>query len=58
MFDKAFEYRQSKRLADNHRGFGILIEEDSTAERNARELFAAAYKRWMESQMRALVQSL
>jgi hypothetical protein len=58
VFDKAFEYRQSKKIADNHREFNILTEEDSTAERTSREIFAAAYKRWMESQMTALVESL
>jgi hypothetical protein len=58
VFDKAFEYRQSKKIADNHREFNILTEEDATAERTSREIFAAAYKRWMERQMSALVESL
>jgi hypothetical protein len=58
VFDKAFEHRQSKKIADNHREFNILAEEDSTAERSSREIFAAAYKRWMESQISALIESL
>ncbi len=58
VFDKAFEYRQSKKIADNHRQFNILTEEDSTAERTSREIFVAAYKRWTERQMSALVEFL
>ncbi len=58
VFDNAFEYRQSKKIADNHREFNILTEEDSVAERTSRDIFSVAYKRWMESQMRALVESL
>ena len=27
VFDKAFEYRQSRKIADNHREFNILTEE-------------------------------
>ena len=44
VFDKAFEYRQSRKIADNHREFNILTEEDSTAERTSRQIFAAASK--------------
>jgi hypothetical protein len=58
VFDKAFEYRQSKKIADNHREFTILTEEEVTAERSSREIFAAAYKRWMDRQMSALVEFL
>jgi hypothetical protein len=35
VFDKAFGYRQSKKIADNHREFNILTEEDATAERTS-----------------------
>ena len=58
VFDKAFEYRQSKKIADNHRDFNILTEEDSTAERTSREIFATAYKRWMERQMSVLMEAM
>ena len=50
--------RESKKIADNHREFHILTEEDSTAERTSRELFATAYKRWMERQMTALMEAV
>jgi hypothetical protein len=58
VFDKAFEYRQSKKIADNHREFNLLTEEDAAAERMSREIFAAGYKRWMEREMSALVELL
>ena len=58
LFDKAFEYRQSKKIADNHRQFKILTEEDAAAERNSREIFAAAYKRWIEREMSMLMEAM
>jgi len=58
VLDKAFEFRQSKKIADNHREFSILTDEDATAERTSREIFAAAYKRWMESQMSVLMEAI
>jgi len=58
VFDKAFEYRQSKRLADNQRQLDVLTEHDAAVEHTTREIFAAAYERWMERQMTALVESI
>ncbi len=58
VFDKAFEYRQSKKIADNHREFNILTEDDATAERTSREIFAAAYKRWIEREMNVLMEAM
>ena len=58
VFDKAFEYRQSKKIADNHRDFNLLTDEDATAERISRGIFAAAYKRWIECEMSALLELL
>ncbi len=58
VFDKAFEYRQSKKIADNHREFNILTDEDAIAERTSREIFAAAYKRWIEREMSMLMEAM
>ena len=55
VFDKAFEYRQSKKIAHNQREFNLLPEEDVQTERTSCEIFAAAYKRWMERETRALL---
>jgi len=45
VFDKPFGYRQSKKIAGNHRELNVLTEEDFTAESYSRELFAAAYRK-------------
>lgn len=58
VFDKAFEYRQSKKIADNHRQLNLLSDDEATAEGSSREIFAAAYKRWIEHQMSVLVDAL
>ena len=58
VFDKAFEYRQAKKLADNHRQFGIVTEEEAAVERTLREVFAAAYRRWTEEQLRGLLEAI
>jgi hypothetical protein len=58
LFDKAIEYRQSKKIADNHRAFNLLTEEDESTECTSREIFASAYKRWVEYQMSALMDTV
>jgi hypothetical protein len=45
---KRVEYPRSNKIADNQREFNLLPEEDVQTERMSREIFAAAYKRWME----------
>src|SRR5262249_38664394 len=44
LVDAACEYRNAKRLADNHREFNILTEEDLAREAMTCELFARRYR--------------
>jgi len=44
LLDLACEYHNAKRLADNHRQFNCLTEQEAANEEAAREAFARAYK--------------
>jgi len=48
LLDKACRFRTIKRLADNHREFGMLTELDAAEEGATRRAFAEAYKRFWE----------
>lgn len=48
LVDKACLYRNARRLADNHREYNVLSEEDVTEEKATREAFALAYKAYYE----------
>jgi hypothetical protein len=44
LFEKACLYRDFKRIADNHRQFGVLSEQEAAEELEYRQDFAQAYK--------------
>jgi hypothetical protein len=46
--DKALSYRDTKEIADNHRQFKSLSEEDTTRETTTRQAFAEAFKNYRE----------
>ena len=46
--DRAFSYRETKRLADNHREFGGMSEKLAADEGATRQAFAEAYKAFHE----------
>ncbi len=48
LVDKACLYRNARRLADNHREYNVLSEEDEAEEKSTREAFALAYKAYYE----------
>jgi DNA-binding SARP family transcriptional activator len=48
LVDKACLYRNARRLADNHREYNVLSEEDEAEEKAAREAFALAYEAYYE----------
>ncbi len=48
LVDKACLYRNARRLADNHREYNVLSEEDEAEEKATREAFAIAYKAYYE----------
>ncbi|HXN73719.1 MAG TPA: hypothetical protein VN861_14330 [Candidatus Acidoferrales bacterium] len=44
MFEKCRRYRDAKRVADMHRGLGMLSELEAAEEKSAREAFLEAHK--------------
>ncbi len=48
LVDKACEYRTSKQIADNHREFNCLTEQEAVDEKRKREAFAIEYKHFHE----------
>jgi hypothetical protein len=48
LFDKACLYTSAKRLADNHRAYNVLSEEDAAKEKVTRQVFVEAYKAFYE----------
>ena len=48
LVNKACLYRNSRRLADNHREYNVLSEQDEAEEKATREAFALAYKAYYE----------
>jgi hypothetical protein len=48
LVDKACLYRNARRLADNHRDYNVLSEQDESEEKVTREAFALAYKAYYE----------
>jgi len=48
VFELACQYRDAKRLADNHREFNMLSEEDAARETAKRDEFAQAYKQYSD----------
>ena len=44
LVDKACLYKNARRLADNHRQYNVLSEQDEAEEKTTREAFAVAYK--------------
>jgi hypothetical protein len=48
LLDKACRFRTMKRLADNHREFGMLTETDAAEVVATRQAFAEAYRRFWE----------
>src|SRR2546426_7158266 len=48
VFNKACDYRNTKKVADNHRENNILSEQVAAAEQSARLAFAQAYKAFEE----------
>ena len=49
LLEKTFAYRSAKSLADNHRAYNLLTEQEALEERTAREAFGTEYKRFYES---------
>ena len=43
MFEKCRRYRDAKRVADMHRGLGMLSEAEAAEEKSARQAFLEAY---------------
>ncbi len=48
LVDKACLYKNARRLADNHRQYNVLSEQDESEEKATREAFAPAYKAYYE----------
>jgi len=48
VFELACQYRDAKRLADNHREFNMLSEEDAARETSKRDAFTQAYKNYSD----------
>jgi hypothetical protein len=48
LVDKACLYKNARRLADNHRQYNVLSEQDESEEKATREAFALAYKAYYE----------
>ena len=53
LFDKACLYRIARKLADNHRKFNVLSEQEATEEMAIRLAFAEAYKAFYEKRAAA-----
>jgi hypothetical protein len=53
LLDKACLYRTAKNLADNHRKFNILSQEEEVEVKTARQTFAEAYKAFYEKRAAA-----
>ncbi len=48
LLDRACRYQSFRRVADNHREFSMLTEQEAAEEKTAREAFAEAYKTFYE----------
>ena len=48
LVDSACFYKNARRLADNHREYNVLSEQDEAEEKATREAFAIAYKAYYE----------
>jgi hypothetical protein len=53
LFDTADRYRKIKSMADNHREFGRLTEQEAAEEKALRQAFAEAYKPYSEKNRQA-----
>ena len=53
LLDKACLYRNAKNLADNHRKFNILSQQEEVEVKTARQTFAEAYRAFYEKQAAA-----
>jgi hypothetical protein len=49
VLDKACRFRTIKRLAENHREFGILAEMVAAEETTTRRAFAETYRSWAQN---------
>lgn len=48
LFELTCRYRTSREIADNHRQFDLLSEDEATSEKETRESFVRAYKLYEE----------
>lgn len=53
LLDKACLYRNAKNLADNHRKFNILSQQEEVEVKTTRQKFAVAYKAFYEKKAAA-----